>query len=106
IVDGEKRIRTISDAPGRAREPSVKVIAASLPGIVVIEPDVYRDDRGFFVETYQARSYAESGINASFVQDNHSRSVYRTVRALHAQRDHPQGKLVRVISGSIFDVAV
>jgi dTDP-4-dehydrorhamnose 3,5-epimerase len=78
----------------------------SIPGIIVIEPRVIRDERGFFVETYRQREYAEAGIPAVFVQDNHSRSTKGTVRGLHAQIARPQGKLVRVVEGEIFDVAV
>jgi dTDP-4-dehydrorhamnose 3,5-epimerase len=84
----------------------MKFQQTELPGVVVIEPDVYRDDRGFFLETYHARKYAEAGIPARFVQDNHSRSARGTVRGLHAQRRRPQGKLVRVLQGEIFDVVV
>jgi dTDP-4-dehydrorhamnose 3,5-epimerase len=78
----------------------------SLPGVVVVEPDVHKDDRGFFLETYHAGKYAESGIPGPFVQDNHSRSVRGTLRGLHAQWRRPQGKLVRCLEGSIWDVAV
>ena len=77
-----------------------------LPGVVLIEPRVFRDDRGFFLETYHAERYAAGGVGETFVQDNHSRSVEGTLRGLHAQRTRPQGKLVRAIEGSIFDVAV
>jgi dTDP-4-dehydrorhamnose 3,5-epimerase len=84
----------------------VKFIAAGLDGVTVIEPDVYRDERGFFVETYRADKYAAAGLHVSFVQDNLSRSVRGTVRGLHAQRNAPQGKLVRAVSGAILDVVV
>jgi len=84
----------------------VKVTATDLPDILVIEPDVYRDGRGFFVETYHADRYAAHGMAGPFVQDNHSRSAARTLRGLHLQLRHPQGKLVRVIEGRVFDVAV
>jgi dTDP-4-dehydrorhamnose 3,5-epimerase len=84
----------------------MKCVPTALPGMVVIEPDVYRDDRGFFLESYHASKYAEAGIPASFVQDNRSRSVRGTIRGLHAQRRRPQGKLVQVLQGEIFDVAV
>lgn len=77
-----------------------------LPGVIVVEPKVFRDHRGFFVETYQAERYRDAGIAESFVQDNHSSSVAGTLRGLHAQLAHPQGKLVRAIEGEIFDVAV
>ncbi len=85
----------------------MKVIPTTLEGCVIIEPDVYGDDRGFFLETFQANRYAELvGIHLPFVQDNHSRSVKGVLRGLHFQRTKPQGKLVRVVSGEVFDVAV
>ena len=84
----------------------MKCVPTALPWVIVIEPDVYRDDRGFFLESYHARKYAEAGIPASFVQDNQSRSVQGTIRGLHAQRRRPQGKLVQVLQGEIFDVVV
>lgn len=77
-----------------------------IPDVVLIEPDVHRDDRGFFLETYHQRKYAAGGIDAEFVQDNHSRSTRGTLRGLHAQLAHPQGKLVRVVEGEVFDAAV
>ncbi len=83
----------------------MQVIPTRLPGVVIIEPTVHRDERGFFLETWHARRYADAGIDATFVQDNHSRSVRNTLRGLHFQRTKPQGKLVRVIEGEIFDVA-
>jgi dTDP-4-dehydrorhamnose 3,5-epimerase len=84
----------------------MKVIETAIPGVVVIEPQLYRDDRGFFLEAYHYEKYAAQGVDAVFVQDNHSRSQRGTVRGLHAQLQRPQGKLVRVIEGEIFDVAV
>lgn len=84
----------------------MKFIDAGLDGVIVIEPDVYRDERGFFVETYRADKYSEAGLSLKFVQDNQSRSVRGTIRALHAQRNAPQGKLVRAVSGAILDVIV
>ncbi len=84
----------------------MRFVPAPLEGVVVIEPDVHRDSRGFFLESYHARKYREGGIEAVFVQDNHSRSIRGTLRGLHAQRKHPQGKLVRAIQGEVFDVAV
>jgi dTDP-4-dehydrorhamnose 3,5-epimerase len=77
----------------------------SIPDVILIEPDVYRDPRGFFLETYHGRRYAEAGLPA-FVQDNHSRSAQATLRGLHAQLKNAQGKLIRVVHGEIFDVAV
>lgn len=85
---------------------SVRFVPTALPGVIVLEPDVHRDGRGFFLETYHAEKYRAGGIQGSFVQDNHSRSVAGTVRGLHLQVKRPQGKLVRVIEGEIFDVAV
>ena len=84
----------------------MKVLPTDLAGVVVIEPVVFRDPRGFFVETYHAERYGAAGIDASFVQDNHSRSERGTLRGLHAQQRFPQAKLVRVIEGEIWDVAV
>lgn len=84
----------------------MKFITTPFDGVIVIEPDVFRDERGFFLETFHARKYREGGVDARFVQDNHSRSAYGTIRGLHAQRLHPQGKLIRVLTGAIFDVVV
>ena len=84
----------------------MNVLETSLPGVLVIEPAVHRDSRGFLLETFQQERYARSGIRGPFVQDNHSHSIHGTLRGLHAQSPHPQGKLVRVIEGEIFDVAV
>ena len=84
----------------------MRFIETELPGVTVIEPDVFRDDRGFFLESWRADKYAEGGIGATFVQHNHSRSIRGTLRGLHAQRSHPQGKLVRVLAGTVFDVVV
>jgi dTDP-4-dehydrorhamnose 3,5-epimerase len=84
----------------------VRFIPTELPGVIVIEPDVHRDARGFFVETYRADRYEAGGIRGPFVQDNHSRSVQSTVRGLHLQVGRPQAKLVRVLRGEIYDVAV
>jgi len=78
----------------------------SLPDLVLVTPEVFGDERGFFMETWQRRKFAEAGIDAEFVQDNHSRSVRGTLRGLHYQVRRPQGKLVRVSAGEIFDVAV
>jgi dTDP-4-dehydrorhamnose 3,5-epimerase len=84
----------------------VRFVATELPGVVLAEPTVHRDERGFFLETYHRGKYAAGGIDAVFVQDNHSRSVAGTLRGLHSQLARPQGKLVRCIEGEIFDVAV
>ncbi len=84
----------------------MNVTTTKLDGVVFIEPRVFQDDRGFFLETYRADRYEEAGIALPFVQDNHSRSVRGTLRGLHAQWRKPQGKLVRCLQGEIFDVAV
>lgn len=84
----------------------MKFLPTALPGLLVVEPDVHQDTRGFFLETWHQRKYAEAGITGPFVQDNHSRSVHRTLRGLHAQLRRPQGKLVRAVEGEMFDVAV
>jgi len=82
------------------------VTETSLAGVKLLEPPVHRDSRGFFVETYHASRYPEFGVEPTFVQDNHSRSTMGTLRGLHLQVSTPQAKLVRVVSGTIFDVAV
>lgn len=74
--------------------------------VVLIEPQVFGDDRGFFMETWQALKFQDSGIDANFVQDNHSRSTQWTLRGMHMQIEHTQGKLVRVTYGAVFDVVV
>jgi dTDP-4-dehydrorhamnose 3,5-epimerase len=84
----------------------MKATPTKLPGVIVIEPDIFRDARGFFLEVYNAKRYAEAGVTASFVQDNQSRSIKGTLRGLHFQYAYPQAKLIRVLSGEIFDVAV
>jgi len=85
---------------------AVKFTKTSLPGVLIIEPVVFRDDRGFFLETHHQKKYVEGGINRSFVQDNRSHSKHGVLRGLHYQHRYPQGKLVCVITGEIFDVAV
>lgn len=84
----------------------MEVIPTRIPDVKLIKPSVFGDERGFFMETWNARSFAEAGIDATFVQDNHSRSVQHTLRGLHYQIRQPQGKLVRVTRGEVFDVAV
>ena len=84
----------------------MRFVPTAIPGVIVIEPDVHQDRRGFFLETYHAEKYRAAGIAGPFVQDNHSRSVAGTLRGMHLQLRHLQGKLVRVIEGEIFDVAV
>jgi len=77
-----------------------------LDGVYIVEPQVFYDDRGFFLETYHQRKYAESGINCNFIQDNLSRSVRGTLRGLHYQLEYAQAKLIQVIKGVVFDVVV
>lgn len=85
----------------------MKVITTPLEGLLVIEPRVFGDERGFFYESYNARQFAEAtGVVANFVQDNHSRSRRGVLRGLHYQIQQPQGKLVRVTAGAVYDVAV
>ena len=84
----------------------MRFVPTDLPDVLVIEPDVHTDGRGFFLETYRMDRYREHGIEGPFVQDNHSRSVAGTLRGLHLQVRHAQGKLIRVIEGEVFDVAV
>jgi dTDP-4-dehydrorhamnose 3,5-epimerase len=84
----------------------MRFIPTDLPGVVVIEPIVFGDDRGFFMEVYHEATFRNAGIVESFVQDNHSRSSRGVLRGLHYQLPNPQGKLVRVVDGSVFDVAV
>ena len=92
--------------PGRDGGWGVRIVETALPGVLIVEPELFRDARGFFLETYHARKYAALGILRPFVQDNHSFSVRGTLRGLHAQRARPQGKLVRAADGEVFDVAV
>jgi dTDP-4-dehydrorhamnose 3,5-epimerase len=84
----------------------LKITPTLLPDVFLIEPKVFQDERGFFLESYQKERFNEAGINVDFVQDNHSRSRQGVLRGLHYQIKQPQGKLVRVIMGEIFDVAV
>jgi dTDP-4-dehydrorhamnose 3,5-epimerase len=84
----------------------MRVLTTELPEVLIVEPDVHRDSRGFFLETFHERKYAEAGIAGRFVQHNHSLSARHTLRGLHAQLRHPQGKLVRASHGEMFDVAV
>jgi dTDP-4-dehydrorhamnose 3,5-epimerase len=84
----------------------MKFSETAVAGVILIEPDVYRDARGFFLETFHAGKYGGAGIPTQFVQDNHSASVANTLRGLHMQLRRPQGKLVRAVEGEIWDVAV
>jgi len=84
----------------------MKVTQTTIPGLLILEPRVFGDERGFFLESYNEKTMAEIGIRDRFVQDNHSYSARNVLRGLHYQMQHPQGKLVRVITGEILDVAV
>jgi len=84
----------------------MKTIPTEIPDVIIIEPQVFKDERGFFVETWNRNKFKEIGIDHDFVQDNHSKSPRGTLRGLHYQIQHSQGKLVRVISGEVFDIAV
>jgi len=83
----------------------MRVIPANVAGVLIVEPDVHRDGRGYFLETFHAGKYEALGIPSTFVQDNLSRSVRHTLRGLHLQVRKPQGKLVRVVEGEIWNVA-
>ena len=86
---------------------SMKITQTKIPEVLIIEPLVFGDDRGFFLESFNAKVFAEkTGIKSSFVQDNHSRSAHKVLRGLHYQIQQAQGKLVRVVSGEVLDVAV
>lgn len=84
----------------------ITVTPCEIEGVYVIEPKVFGDERGYFVETYNKKEFEECGLNMDFVQDNQSMSKKGVLRGLHFQKEHPQGKLVRVLSGEVFDVAV
>lgn len=85
----------------------MRAVNTELPGVIILEPRVFGDERGFFFESFNARSFAEAtGLQREFVQDNHSRSAKGVLRGLHYQVQQPQGKLVRVTAGEVFDVAV
>lgn len=84
----------------------MRFIPCDIPGPIVIEPQVFGDERGFFLESWNRAAFAEAGLDLAFVQDNHSRSSRGVLRGLHYQKPNPQGKLVRVVNGSVFDVAV
>lgn len=84
----------------------MEFIPSAIPEVILVKPQVFGDHRGFFMETWQQRHFAENGIDVDFVQDNHSKSSHGILRGLHYQLKHPQGKLVRVVAGKVFDVAV
>jgi dTDP-4-dehydrorhamnose 3,5-epimerase len=84
----------------------MNIIETSLPGVLIIQPRVFGDARGFFLESWNRQSFANAGLTMDFVQDNHSRSARGVLRGLHYQLENPQGKLVRITQGAVFDVAV
>lgn len=84
----------------------IKITRCEIDGLCVIEPKIFLDERGYFMETYNKRELEEAGLNMEFVQDNQSKSTKGVLRGLHFQKQHPQGKLVRVLHGRVFDVAV
>ena len=85
----------------------MKIVTTPIPDLLILEPTVFGDDRGFFYESFNQRRFAElTGVNTPFVQDNHSKSAQYVLRGLHYQIQNPQGKLVRVVNGNVFDVAV
>ncbi len=84
----------------------MKLVETDIEGLLIIEPRIFGDDRGFFMESWNAASFAEQGLDLHFVQDNHSRSQKGVLRGLHFQNPAPQGKLVRVVQGAVWDVAV
>lgn len=84
----------------------MRFFPTELPEVILVEPELHRDERGFFLETYHAEKFRAAGITAQFVQDNHSGSRQGILRGLHAQYRRPQGKLVRVVEGEVFDVAL
>lgn len=83
-----------------------KFLETEIDGVIIVETQVFGDTRGYFMETYHKKKFSENGINAEFVQDNQSKSTKGVLRGLHFQKNHPQAKLVRVIKGEVFDVAV
>lgn len=84
----------------------MNIVECAIPGPLIIEPKVFGDDRGFFMESWNAAAFAEAGLDLAFVQDNHSRSRKGVLRGMHFQNPGPQGKLVRVVNGAVYDVAV
>lgn len=84
----------------------MKLETTTIPGVLIITPKVFTDDRGFFLESYNRKDFIETGIDDEFVQDNHSKSTKGVVRGLHFQKKYPQGKLIRAIQGEVLDVVV
>ncbi len=92
--------------PRNLKDMNIEIISSSIPDVKLLKPHVFEDERGFFMETYREREFGEIGIQAKFVQFNHSGSKQYVLRGLHYQIRHPQGKLIRVVAGTIYDVAV
>ncbi|PCJ27762.1 MAG: dTDP-4-dehydrorhamnose 3,5-epimerase [SAR86 cluster bacterium] len=84
----------------------MKIISTAIPDVLILEPTVHGDERGYFMETFRESFFSDNGLDLKFVQDNQSRSTQGTLRGLHYQLKHPQGKLARIVSGEVFDVAV
>lgn len=101
-----QKVRDGKPRPCLVEMGQIKVTRCPIEGLYVIEPAVHGDERGYFMETYNQKDMAEAGLNMVFVQDNQSMSVKGVLRGLHYQKQYPQGKLVRVIKGTVFDVAV
>ncbi len=99
-------MRKHNTVPLADRKEGMKVISTALPDVVMLEPRLFGDDRGFFFESYSEREFQQLGLPTRFLQDNHSRSVHGVLRGIHYQLEQPQGKLVRVLVGEVFDVAV
>jgi dTDP-4-dehydrorhamnose 3,5-epimerase len=97
---------TTAANPAPSSRPGLEIIETSLPGVLLIKPQVFEDPRGFFLETYRADALDAAGVHETFVQDNHSRSSRDVLRGLHYQLRHPQAKLCRVVSGEVLDIAV
>src|SRR5206468_7578599 len=105
----QQRLRPLPDIAATERvraAPHMKITPTRIPDVLLIEPRVFGDARGFFLESWNEREFERAGIHAGFVQDNHSRSEKGVLRGLHYQIRQPQGKLIRVTAGEIFDVAV
>ena len=84
----------------------MKVTTTPLPGLVILEPEIFADSRGYLLETFHASRFLQAGIETQFIQENHAHSLPGVLRGLHYQIQHPQGKLIRVVQGEVFDVAV
>jgi dTDP-4-dehydrorhamnose 3,5-epimerase len=101
-----KKTFLLSDIISRLNKSTMEFLSTNIPDVIIIQPKVFEDERGFFLETYQSKIFSKNLINFSFVQENHSGSVQNTLRGLHYQIKNTQAKLVRAIYGEVFDVAV